>query len=553
MASLLMDIHASARSKDQTTAARQENPGLAGAPEVCERETWDFTAKSVGNFVRMHMSVGNKLTWFLLLGVLVVTGLDLSLSLQRTRENLLEELRHEVAAISRTLQVTLDIAGDDAPWRYFDRLATSISSFENILGLVFYDQEGQPVTMSTSLRTHRLPKVDVRMVIRTRTPEEGMFSEDGAQRYYRIEPISSSSGTGIGAFLVLEDFPIFTREFRGRTVQMLLNTLMLLVVLSLIVSLTIRQYVSRPLRFVARHMKTVGQGHFSQRLHLRRQDEIGELAEEFDRMCIRLDDAQRTLLAETEEKLRLERALRHSEKLAAFGQLASRLAHEIGTPLNVIQMRAEQLLKRDAQNERDQHLLNVIVAQIERISRFVRQLLTLARRPEFQPRAVSLNDIVRRVWETIGDQENPSGITVRLDLTEPLPLVQGDPDQLQQVLLNLTINAIQAIEGSGQVTLSTQFVAESPGQQARVEARVIDTGPGVAPEDGARIFDPFFTTKGAVGGTGLGLAISREIVLSHRGDLRVESTPGGGGCFIVSLPPCGQRPWILGTGKGAPC
>ena len=488
----------------------------------------------------MHLSVGNKLTWFLLLGVLVVTGLDLYLSLQRTRANLLEDLRHEIAAISRTLQVTLDIAGDDAPWRYFDRLATSISGFENILGLVFYDQEGQAAVMSASLRAHHLPEVDVRMVIRTRTPVEGMFSEDRAQRYYRIEPISSSSGTGIGAFLVLEDFPIFTREFRGRTLQMLLNTLMLLVVLSLIVSLTIRQYVSRPLRFVARHMKAIGQGHFSQRLQLRRHDEIGELADEFDRMCVRLDDAQRILLTETEEKLRLERELRHSEKLAALGQIASRLAHEIGTPLNVIQMRAEQLLKREAQSEKDRQLLDVIVAQIERISSFVRQLLTLARRPEIYPQTVSINDIVRRVWETIGDQENLSGITVRVDLAEHLPPVLGDPDQLQQVLLNLTVNAIQAVDVSGQVTLSTRFVLDSNGQQGKVEVGVNDTGPGIAPEDESRIFDPFFTTKGAVGGTGLGLAISREIVLSHRGDLRVESTPGRGSCFIMSLPPAGD-------------
>jgi signal transduction histidine kinase len=149
---------------------------------------------------------------------------------------------------------------------------------------------------------------------------------------------------------------------------------------------------------------------------------------------------------------------------------------------------------------------------------------------------VSLNDIVRRVWETIGDQENPSGITVRLDLTEHLPLVLGDSDQLQQVLLNLTVNAIQAVEASGQVTLSTRFVPASTGQPGRVEVGVADTGPGIAPEDGSRIFDPFFTTKGAVGGTGLGLAISREIVLSHQGDLQVESAPGRGSCFTTSLP-----------------
>ena len=159
------------------------------------------------------------------------------------------------------------------------------------------------------------------------------------------------------------------------------------------------------------------------------------------------------------------------------------------------------------------------------------------RRPEFHFHAVSLNDIVHRVWETIGNQENPSTITVRLDLAEHLPPVLGDADQLQQVLLNLTVNAIEAVEGSGQITLGTHFVPALTGQQGRVEARVTDTGPGIAPEDESHIFDPFFTTKGAVGGTGLGLAISREIVVSHRGDLRVESTPGRGSCFFMSLPP----------------
>ena len=483
----------------------------------------------------MRMSLGNRLTWFLLVGVLVVTALDLFWSLTRTRANLIADLQREVAAISRTLQVTLDISGDDTPWRYFDKLAAGISRFENILGLVFYDREGRIAATSVSLQGHTLPQVDVPRVITSRIPVEGIFNEGKARRYYRLEPISSSTGQGIGAFLVVEDLPLFTREFRGRMSQILLNTLMLLVVLSLIVSLTIRQYVSRPLRFVARRVKAIGQGHFSQRLQLQRQDEIGELADEFDRMCVRLDDAQRLLVTEAEEKLRLERELRHSEKLAALGQLASRLAHEIGTPLNVIQMRAEQLLKREAQSASDRQLLHVIVAQIGRISSFVRQLLTLTRRPEFHFHTVSLNDIAHRVWETIGSQENPSAITVRLDLAEHLPPVLGDADQLQQVLLNLTVNAIEAVESSGQITLSTHFVPALTGK-GRVEVRVTDTGPGIAPEDESHIFDPFFTTKGAVGGTGLGLAISREIVLSHRGDLQVESTPGRGSCFIMSLP-----------------
>src|SRR5262245_2440102 len=266
----------------------------------------------------MTMSLGNKLTWYLLIGVLAVTGVDLFLNLKRTRENLLDDLRREVAAISRTLQVTLVVSGDDAPERYFAQLAPGISSFENILGIVFYDRTARVAAISVSLQGRQLPQVDVRAVITTRTPIEGFFNEGAAQRYYRVEPIMSSTGEGIAAFLILEDFPFFNREIRGRMLQTLLTILLLLVVLAVIVSVVIRQSITQPLRTFARGIKAMGQGHFDQRLQVHRRDEIGEVAAEFDRMGARLQEAHRTLIAENDEKLRLERALRHSEKLAAL-------------------------------------------------------------------------------------------------------------------------------------------------------------------------------------------------------------------------------------------
>ncbi len=481
--------------------------------------------------------LGNKLTWYLLLGVLTVTGLDLFFSLRRTRQNLLSDVRREVIAIARTLQVTLAVAGDDDPERYFVQLEPRISSFENILGVVFYNQTGQIVAMSAPVQGHALPPVDVVTVMATRTPIEGFFQEGGEERYYRIEPIESSSGEGIAAFLIVEDFPVFNREMRGRMFQTLQTLLLLLVVLALIVSVVIRHSVTRPLRAVTQRITAIGQGHFQQRLRLSRQDEIGELALAFDQMSGQLEAAQRLLVIENEEKLRLERALRHSEKLAALGHLASRLAHEIGTPLNVIQMRAEQLLQRETQSARDRAFLNVIVAQIERISRFIRQLLTLARRPELQLRLVSLNDIIQRTWDVLGDRSGDLQVEMTTELAESLPLVQGDADQLQQVLLNLTINALHAVGEDGRVHVRTRVVHDDHGEHPRaVEVSVTDNGPGIPCDQLSRIFDPFFTTKDAGGGTGLGLAISREIVASHQGEIHVETTPDKGSCFIVTFP-----------------
>jgi len=161
----------------------------------------------------------------------------------------------------------------------------------------------------------------------------------------------------------------------------------------------------------------------------------------------------------------------------------------------------------------------------------------LARRSELQLRAVRLNEIVRRVWEIVGDRENTGGVKVTLELADDVPPLLGDPDQLQQVLLNLSVNAVQAVGASGRVTLSTRLQQNgNPGTAGMVEAVVADTGPGIPPCDLPHIFEPFFTTKGMIGGTGLGLAICREIILSHHGDIRVESEPEQGSRFIFVLP-----------------
>src|SRR4029434_8979997 len=208
--------------------------------------------------------------------------------------------------------------------------------------------------------------------------------------------------------------------------------------------------------------------------------ESARRAQEFDRMCLHLEAAYRTLEAENEAKLCLERDLRQSEQLATLGKLASRLAHEIGTPLNVIQGRAEQLLRREHLPEKDRAFLEVIVSQIDRISGFITQLLAQARRSEPHLRVVHLHDIVRRVWEAVGDGGAGANFGVVLELAEGLPPVMGDPEQLQQVLLNLSVNALQAVGPAGRVILRTRCQpAGLSGPSGYIEVEVADTGSGI--------------------------------------------------------------------------
>ena len=343
-------------------------------------------------------SLGTKLTCYLLLGVLVVMGLDLYLSVKRIQTDLLHDVRREVAAISRTLHIALTLIDRmDTPGQYFTSFVASLSDFENVLDVVFYDAAAQIVARSTTLQEHQLPDVNIHQVITMQTPAEGLFRAGRVQRYYRVEPMVMRAGDGIAAMLVLEDFPFFTRVLRERIVVALGATLGLLVVLASIVAVVVRRSIAQPLRTLTRQVEAIGQGHFTQRLPTSRSDEIGRLAHEFDRMCLRLEAAYCTLATENEDKLRLERDLRQSEQLATLGKLASRLAHEIGTPLNVIQGRAEQLLRREHLPEKDRAFLEVIVSQIDRISGFIIQLLAQARRVRAHLRVVHLHDIVRRV------------------------------------------------------------------------------------------------------------------------------------------------------------
>ena len=229
-------------------------------------------------------------------------------------------------------------------------------------------------------------------------------------------------------------------------------------------------------------------------------------------------------------QLRLDRQLVRSEKLAMVGSLAAGLAHEIGTPLNVISATAEYLLPEAHPDAHAQ--LKGIVAETERISRLVRELLSFARGGPSGRSAVALAGALDRVLSLLRITLDRKRVSVEADLPPGLPAVQADPDGLHQVLLNLVVNASQAVAEGGRIGVRAR-AAEVEGELA-VVIEVHDDGPGVPPALRERIFDPFFTTRAE--GTGLGLAVCARIVADHGGDLRVGEGPLGGAAFVAQLP-----------------
>jgi PAS domain S-box-containing protein len=229
------------------------------------------------------------------------------------------------------------------------------------------------------------------------------------------------------------------------------------------------------------------------------------------------------------DRKRIEEQLRRTEVLAELGTLASGMAHEIGTPMNVILGRAEFAMRR-IDDERAKQSLQTIVTQVERITKIMNQFLVFARRRPAERRAVAVRDIVEDSLEMLHERMARHQIQVTAEVPDDLPLVHADPDQISQVLLNLFINALHAMPEGGTLNVRVK-------PQANVVALVIaDTGHGIPREHLGKIFTPFFTTKEVGKGTGLGLTVVHGIIEEHGGSITVDSEPGKGTTFTILLP-----------------
>jgi signal transduction histidine kinase len=333
-----------------------------------------------------------------------------------------------------------------------------------------------------------------------------------------------------------------TDEMDDRVTAAIVDVLVRLgLLLSVTVGLTafvLQRQVLRPLDRLAEGIQRLGRGESGIALAVDRRDELGQVAQQFNEMAQRLRDAHQRLLAETERAFALEQQARRSGALAVAGKLAVALAHEVGTPLNIISARAEFILRGLPANAADRADLEAIVGQIDRISRIITSLLDVVRpqAPKLAP--ISSAQVIRDLSPLLGLAARQRGIRFAVEVDEgqapALPMVYADAGQLQQVLINLVVNALEATPDGGAVTVSVR--AAEHDARSGVAISVADTGSGIAPELQGRIFETFFTTKPRGQGTGLGLAISRDIARAHGGDLGVDSEPGKGSTFTLWIP-----------------
>jgi len=231
------------------------------------------------------------------------------------------------------------------------------------------------------------------------------------------------------------------------------------------------------------------------------------------------------------EEQRTAEQLRQSEKLVALGELVAGVAHEVNNPLTGISAFAQILLEEPLTPEQGD-AVRLIKREADRAVGVVRDLLTFARKAEPRTVHVDLNELIERTLRLCAYSLRTTGVTAELRLDPDLWRVQGDDRQLQQVLLNLIVNAEHAMSATEERTLTI----ETSNADGHVAIAVSDTGIGMTPDVQRRVFEPFFTTKSEGRGTGLGLSISYGIVHMHRGQLSVDSAPGAGATFRITLP-----------------
>lgn len=351
----------------------------------------------------------------------------------------------------------------------------------------------------------------------------------------------------IDAHLALDGVDAQLAEHRT---QMMAFTVAAALIVSLASVVFIFIFVHRPVRELIYGTLKIGRGDLKHRIHVGSSDEFGLLAASFNRMAEELGQAYGELQEwgrrledrvheKTEELENAHKGMIHSEKMASLGKLAATVAHEVNNPLfgmlTYARLTMKEVVKSDLPEDKRKRILEyqeIIDRESKRCGELMKGLLTFARQSPPQHAMTQLNTIVARAQALVTHQCSLAQIELIVNTDPALPEISCDPDQIQQVIIVLLVNACEALGHGGSVTVSTLTLASGQG----VLISVRDTGPGISSDVQAQIFEPFFSTKDDQHRTGLGLAVARGIIDRHGGTITVESKPGEGAEFRVQLP-----------------
>ncbi len=299
---------------------------------------------------------------------------------------------------------------------------------------------------------------------------------------------------------------------------------LIIVFIAAISGVVVSRKFTAPLETLSAAVRKVAKGDFDVNVDIQSRDEIGQLSTSFNDMADELMERERSLKS-------AQLALVQSEKMAAVGTLSAGLAHEVKNPLSAVLGYAQLSKRKLSQPDVVLKHLNTIESETRRCNEIISNLMQFSRQEKGEFTDVTINEVVEKSVGIVDHQLGLNDVHVNMQLAPDIPEIIGNPNQLQQVLMNLAINAQQAMAPDGGTVDIVTYCDDD-----KVYISVSDTGPGISEEVAKKIFEPFYTTKAAGEGTGLGLSVTYGIIQDHKGDIRVERADSGGARFVIELP-----------------
>jgi signal transduction histidine kinase len=360
-----------------------------------------------------------------------------------------------------------------------------------------------------------------------------LFSLENALDQFRLFPIAYKIALSIASVAIISfilfQIPIVWWAFQDGTTfeawrKYLVFSVISALVPNLLLLLLVVRTISRPLQRITLAAVQVTEGEYGTEVDLRKSnDEIGLLADSFNEMS-------RKMAHDIEQLQQLNEQLIRTEKLAAMGTLAAGVAHEVNNPLASISSLIQMMQSKYNLDDRTRENLKLIQTQIQRITQVTKDMMNFARVRPAAKSAVDINDLIEKSLRLASFDKSFQKLEITKNLGENLPRVFADGDQLQQVFLNLFLNARDALPDGGELEIDTGT------EYSEVRIMITDNGVGIKSDDLKKIFDPFFTTKPAGSGTGLGLAVCYGIITAHGGKIEVLSNNSEGTTFFIALP-----------------
>lgn len=369
------------------------------------------------------------------------------------------------------------------------------------------------------------------------------------------QPIRNLGNEIIGMLYVGQQLKIFTRT-RDQVVFSFLGIASILFIVIIAMSYLVTRSITRPLGEMVDVTKSIAKGELDRVVNVNSRDELGQLAISFNKMVtslkkmrLELEDWANTLEQKVKERTealgKMQQKVVQAQRLASVGKLAAGIAHEINNPLGGILVFSSLILEQMSEDDPNRENLEEIIHQTMRCRDIVKGLLQFSRQEPGKVTQVKINDTLNTTLSLIEKQALFHNIQITRKFSEKLPPIMGDNSQLQQVFMNIILNAVQAMDGVGELTLTTWFHKK----EEKVVIEISDTGCGIAPELIDRIFDPFFTTKEVGQGTGLGLAIAYGIVTKYGGRMAVTSEVNQGATFTIRFPIAAKGRFSVGESE----